>query len=116
MGRPRLFTSVEDIEKKIEIYKDYLKANEKPPTIAGLAYFLGVDRVTLFNYSKKDKYFNTIKKYRDWVMMNLEEVGIDKGNGGIIFLMKNYGYTDRQEVTVEHTNFGEVLDKFVSKL
>jgi hypothetical protein len=33
--------------------------------------------------------------------MNYEELAIEKGNGGIVFLLKNYGYTDKQEV--EHS-------------
>ena len=115
-GKPPYFKSVEDIELKIKSYKDYLETNSKPPTIAGLAYFLGIDRQTLYNYEKKDEYFGTIKKYRDWVMMNLEEIGVEKGNGGVVFLMKNYGYTDKQEVAVEHSNFGDTLGKFVNKL
>jgi hypothetical protein len=94
-GRPRLFNSAEEIESKINQYKQYLKNSKKPPTMAGLAYYLGMDRISLYNYSKKDEYFNTIKKYRDWVAMNWEEYSIDKGHGGIVFMLKNYGYTDK---------------------
>lgn len=97
-GRPKVFKSVEDIEDKVKEYKIYLKENSKPPTMAGLAYYLGVDRKTLYNYSKDDQFFPTIKKYRDWIVMTLEESGIEKGNGGTVFLMKNYGYTDKQEI------------------
>ena len=34
-------------------------------------------------------------------MMNYEELAIEKGNGGIVFLLKNYGYNDKQEI--EHS-------------
>ena len=115
-GRPRFFKSVEEIETKIKAYKEYLEEKGKPPTIAGLAYYLGIDRQSLYNYEKKDEFFDTIKKYRDWVMMNLEESGVEKGNGGVIFLLKNYGYRDKQEVAVEHSNFGDTLGKFINKL
>jgi hypothetical protein len=97
-GRPKMFKSAKDIDDKVTVYKAYLKDNEKLPTMAGLAYHLGCDRKTLYNYSKDDAFFPTIKKYRDWIEMNLEEIAIDKGNGGIVFLMKNYGYTDKQYI------------------
>ena len=115
-GRPRAFNSVEEIEMKVAEYKKYLEENDKPATMAGLAYYLGVDRKTLFNYSKDQEYFPTIKKYRDWIMFEIEENVLIKGHGGSIFLAKNYGYTDRQEVNVEHSNFGDVLNKFIDKL
>ena len=108
-GRPRAFKSVEDIEAKIQLYKEYLKTESKPPTIAGLAYFLNVDRGTIYNYSKTDEFFNTIKKYRDWVIMNMEEFGVTKGHSGIIFLMKNYGYTDRQEISLSEDKKPELV-------
>jgi hypothetical protein len=109
-GRPRAFKSVEDIEAKIQLYKEYLKTESKPPTIAGLAYFLNVDRGTIYNYKKDREFFNTIKKYRDWVIMNMEEFGVTKGHSGIIFLMKNYGYTDKHEYKVEETTAPVVIN------
>lgn len=96
-GRPKIFKDVKELEDAIELYKDYLKENNKPPTIAGLAYYTGIDRKTLYNYSKNDDFFPTIKKFVDWIIMHYEEIAIDKGNGGIVFLLKNYGYTDKQE-------------------
>ena len=101
VGRPKIFKDVEEVENYIEEYKEYLKENDKPPTMAGLAYYLHIDRKTLYNYSKDQEFFPTIKRYRDWVLMNIEETCIDKGNGGTVFIAKNYGYTDKQEV--EHT-------------
>ncbi len=100
-GRPPLFKNKEELELKLDEYKQYLVESGKPPTIAGLAYYTGIDRQTIYNYSEKDEFFGTIKEFRSFVMMNYEELAIDKGNGGIVFLLKNYGYTDKQEV--EHS-------------
>lgn len=100
-GRPPLFKNKEELQEKLDAYKKYLMETGKPPTIAGLAYYTGIDRQTIYNYSEKDEFFGTIKEFRNFVMMNYEELAIDKGNGGIVFLLKNYGYTDRQEV--EHS-------------
>lgn len=100
-GRPPLFRTKEDLEAKLDLYKQYLQESGKPPTIAGLAYYTGIDRQTIYNYSEKDEFFDTLKGFRDFVIMNYEELAIEKGNGGIVFLLKNYGYTDKQEV--EHS-------------
>ena len=115
-GRPRLYNSPEEMQVLITKYFNDCKNRDVPYTLAGLAVALGMDRISLYNYSKRDEYFNTIKKAKDIVAQAWEEHAFIKGNAGSIFVMKNYGYTDRQEVSVEHSNFGEVLDKFVGKL
>jgi hypothetical protein len=97
-GRPPIFKSVEELQEKIDAYKEYLETSGKPPTIAGLAYYTGIDRKTLFNYKQKDEFFPPIKKFVDWIISTYEEQAAEKGNAGIIFLMKNYGYTDKQQV------------------
>jgi hypothetical protein len=97
-GRPPIFKSVEELQEKIDAYKEYLETSGKPPTIAGLAYYTGIDRQTLYNYKEKDEFFGTIKKFVNWILSTYEEQAVEKGNAGIIFLMKNYGYTDKQQV------------------
>ena len=97
-GRPRKHKNAEELQKAIDSYKLYLEDTGRPPTMAGLAYYTGLDRKTIYNYSKDAEYFPAIKEFRDWIIMRFEEMAADKGNAGVIFLMKNYGYTDKQEV------------------
>jgi hypothetical protein len=117
-GRPRIWETPELLQKDVDTYFEYCKTEKKHPTIAGLAYYTNVDRHTIYNYDKKDEYFHIIKKARDRIMMGLEETSIEKGNSGTIFVMKQYGYTDKQEVTnnVNANGFGELLGKFIEKL
>jgi len=98
VGRPRTFNTVKELEACIELYKDYLKQTDKPPTIAGLAYYTGISRQSIYNYKERDEYFGTIKSLVDWILMTYEELAITSSGGGIIFLLKNYGYTDKQEI------------------
>ena len=98
MGRPKLFNTAQELHDCIDDYKKDLEDNDKPPTIAGLAYYTGIDRQTIYNYKAKDEYFGTISKFVKWIMMNYEEVAITQGKAGVIFLLKNYGYTDKQEI------------------
>ena len=101
-GRPLKYKNVEELQKALDDYKGYLQETDRPPTIAGLAYYTGIDRQTIYNYQKRDEFFDTLKKFRDWIIMNYEEHAIaGKNAGGVIFLLKNYGYTDKQEITHE---------------
>jgi len=97
-GQPRKFKNAKELQKCLDKYREYLEESGKPPTIAGLAYYTGINRQTIYNYEKDEQYFGTIKKFRDWVIMTYEETAVEKGNAGVIFLLKNYGYTDRQEL------------------
>lgn len=99
-GRPRGIT-LQELKDKIVIYKQYLQDNDKPPTFAGLAYFTGLDRKTIFNYRKDEELFPTIKEFISFILLNWEERGLDKSNVNLIFLMKNYGYTDKQEIELD---------------
>ncbi|MDA3807753.1 MAG: terminase small subunit [Thiomicrorhabdus sp.] len=98
VGRPKCWDSPEELQAQIDTYFNHCDNKEKPYTIAGLAVFLEVDRQTIYNYEKKQQFFDTIKKARDRIYNFLEEWCIMKGNAGTIFVMKNYGYTDKQEV------------------
>jgi hypothetical protein len=118
-GRPPLYKTVEDMEMLIESYfkecdsrtrsiysvkRDEVLTipNPEPYTMSGLAYRLGMNRQTLLNYSKKDKFIGTIKKARDRVEMDIERRMNDKETftPGLIFNAKNnFDWRDRQELT-----------------
>ena len=99
-GRPLLFKTVEELEEKIESFYDYCEERELPLTFERLAVFLGVDRKTVYNYSEKDEFFPTFKRVRERIQADIMEKGL---SGSInptfgIFCLKNYGYTDKQEI------------------
>lgn len=114
-GRPRSIQSVEELNKRINNYKKYLEDTGNPPTIAGLAYYTKLDRQTIYNYMKRDEYFDTIKEFRDWILMTYEERAMTNSQAsGVIFLLKNYGYSDKQEI--EHINPIEMHNYDMSNL
>ena len=121
VGRPLLFKTPEELQEKIDSYFKECKSNKgeivtkdgniikvnQPlnPTIAGLAYALGVDRQTVYNYESKDQFFDTIKTARDYIISQIENKLMNSSGNvtGPIFLAKNYGYTDNRHVTQEST-------------
>ena len=111
-GRPRLFNTVEELEQKIQEFYDYCELKEVPLTFERLATFIGVDRKTIYNYSQKDEFFPSIKRVRDKIQADIMERGM---SGAInptfgIFCLKNYGYTDKQEIESTNTNVNKNID------
>jgi hypothetical protein len=115
-GRPRAFSSPEQLQELIDAYFAKCDArvqtrfdkegnpinsiNPEPYTMSGLALSIGVDRTTLINYSHKDEYFNTIKAAKARVEQDVERRLLETSNQtGAIFSLKNNfdGWRDKQE-------------------
>ena len=103
-GRPLLYKSVDEIQPLIDKYFEDCARDKRPLTIAGLADALDCSRDTIYEYEDNDNkpFTDTIKKARGKVLLALEEgIAGDKGNpAGKIFLAKNYGYSDKQEIDI----------------
>ncbi len=120
VGRPLAFTSVEELQKKIDEYFDYcdnrLKriwkektaeeitvSDPEPYTMSGLAYELGLSRQALINYEKRDEFVDAIKRARQRVERDVEMRmnGKDTFTPGLIFNAKNnFGWKDKSETDV----------------
>ena len=116
VGRPKIFNDVKEVEEKINAYFNYCEEKEKPYTMSGLEYDLGINRQTLVNYSNQDQFFDTIKKARDRVQMQLEENALsNKANPTftIFNLKNNFDWKDSNEVktNVEITKVDELLNE-----
>lgn len=101
--RPKIFKSKKALQEAIDNYFNDMDQAQRPYTLSGLAYYLEIDRKTLYNYGKDDKFFPTVKRAREKIEMQLEENLVSAGNAttGIIFNLKNnYGWTDK--VVQEH--------------
>lgn len=123
-GRPLKYKTVAELEKKIKEYFDkcvdvILKDEEgrplvnksgivamipHPPTVAGLALYLGFeDRRSLYDYKERPEFSHTIKKAILKIEENAENALITgKASTGAIFWLKNHGWTDKtiQDVNV----------------
>ncbi len=88
----------EEDEKKPSKPGKYLIPS-RPATITGLAYHLGfTSRQALINYEEKPEFVDTIKRAKLRIEMAYEESIHGKNAAGPIFALKNFGWTDRQEV------------------
>ena len=109
MARPFLFKSKKELEERIQKYWDDCELKERPITFCGLAYYLGMTRQTLHNYSKRDKYAEVIEDAKARIEMDTEERLQLAGQAttGIIFSLKNNYHWDadnKTETKIESTN------------
>ncbi len=119
-GRPPIYNNIEELQAKVADYfknpprtkkiynKEGVLVGEVPIiTITGLVLHLGFcDRQSFYDYEKRPEFSYTIKKARTFIEQEYEEC-LKQGNcTGAIFALKNFGWTDRQEIdTTHHTDF-----------
>lgn len=125
-GRPPIFTSVEEMQEKIDAYfeecegtvlnnsngevlidkhGDPVIVGKKPLTITGLALALGFNsRQSLLNYEGKDEFLDTIKRAKSKVEQYAEERLFDKdgSNGAKFSLANNFkGWAEKQQIEAD---------------
>lgn len=133
-GRPLKFKSAEELQKKIDEYfdnecKTTVVKDEKgevafdkrgkplfeinPPTISGLARYLGFEsRQSMYDYKDREDFSYTIKE----TTLRIEEFAEKQlfvGNPvGAIFWLKNKGWRDKSEV--DHSTLGKPITSILS--
>jgi hypothetical protein len=97
-GRPPKYKTPEEMQIAIDKYFLGCEANNVPYTITGLAYALDMTRDQLIKYERKDAFTDTIKKAKLKVENGYELRLIASGRAGDIFALKQFGWSDKQEV------------------
>jgi hypothetical protein len=122
-GRPLKFESPEELQtaideyfakcdegEEIEVYdkkkQEVVKIKRPIPyTITGLALALSTTRQTLIHYEERPEFLDTIKeaktKCENWV--ELQALRSELHPGIACFVLKNYDWTDKQEIDNTHT-------------
>ncbi len=108
-GQPPAYASPQEMHAKIIEYFDYIQGEKKtprsktwirepePPTVTGLALFLGFEsRQSMYDYKKKEEFTYIIKRAIS-IVENAYEQRLSDGNStGAIFALKNMGWKDEQ--------------------
>lgn len=105
----------EAVEERINWYFRHCIECDIKPGVAGLCGALGIDRLTFYQWTtginRKNTHNNIAKKAKFTLEQLMEQYMV---NGKInpvsgIFLLKNhFGYTDKQEITIQPKNGLEV--------
>ena len=110
-GAPRKYTKLEDIVRDIETYLNKTKIEKW--TITGLAIALDMTRSTLIEYVKRNNELsNAVKKAKAMVEHSYELDLRKRGHAGDIFALKNFNWSDKQEI--EHS--GSISLKELSRV
>lgn len=101
-GRPRAFSSVEELQASVDEYFATEADNGDPVTVSGLAYALNIDRRTLLRYQDEDNEFcPTIKRAIAFIesdkIKNAMKGTYDK-TICIFDLKNNHGWKDEKHI------------------
>ena len=134
VGRPRCFENPEQMAKEIEGYFNSLVTTvydeegnvlevkwKSKPTFGSMAVYLGVDRRTLFEYSKSDEFLPLIKRAKGIIHAFNEQMLADGRNpvGAINTLvnLRDGWVSDQKNITIEPVQpdngaktTGEIID------
>lgn len=99
-GAPRKYETAEEMQFAIDDYFASSDEENEPISITGLALALGFcSRQALINYENYSKeFYDTIKKAKLKVENAYEKRLIRRGNGGDVFALKQFEWTDRQDI------------------
>lgn len=117
-GRPKKFQSVEELQKKIDAYFLDCLTNDEPVTVTGLCLWLDTTRDVLMDYQNDDEFSYTIKKAKQRIEHAYEKRLIRRGNAGDIFALKQFGWTDKQEIDnkISYSLFEKETERKAEKL
>ena len=102
VGRPRLIKSPQEFDERVDTYIDWCRAQDKPILLTGLILALGFNsKDTFYSYENYPEFTDSVKRARLLIEMEYEQrLNTANSATGPIFALKNFGWTDKQEVDV----------------
>jgi hypothetical protein len=109
-GRPLKFKTPQEIRDKAAAYFKACKRNKEPITITGLCIALGTYRDVIMQYEDErgPEFTNAVKDAKQVCQSYAESKLFGQNAAGPIFALKNYGWSDKQEI--EHS--GEITQNY----
>lgn len=105
-GRPAIYSSPEELQKKIDDFFMWCEESERVPLQDELAYFLGFSsRQSLTDYQKREDFSYIIERAKLRCGIEINQLGLqNKLNAQLVKLnlSSNYGYSDKAEI--EHSS------------
>ena len=103
-GRPLKFKNKKTLQNAIDKYFEECEKTGEAVTVTGLALALDTTRETLMDYENKDEYSDTVKRAKLKIENAYEKRLIARGNGGDIFALKQFGWSDKQDIDIGNKN------------
>lgn len=120
-GRPRMYEDPIFFEEKVEQYFDECARHNKPPTLAGVSYYMGFyNRESFMHYANYEGFSRTVKRTRLRIEAAKNEMLFSKdySTAGVIFDLKNnHGWSDRVEVgSMTPSEFGNEVERCLADM
>ena len=100
VGRPRAIDSPETFDMLVDSYIDMCKQANEPILLTGMILSLGLNsRESFYQYQDYPEFTDSVKRARMLIEMEYEK-RLNSGSNAAapIFALKNFGWTDKQEV------------------
>lgn len=126
VGRPAKYETPEQLQEKIDLYfaegvttkkvvigkaPNNYTIEVEVPTITGMCYYLGFEsRQSFYDYQNRPEFSYTVKKARLFIEQHYEEMLQTGNTTGAIFALKNFDWTDKQEIDQKTTLKDERID------
>ena len=100
---PKKMLSPDQVEELSAEYFTTCKSSQEPLTITGLALALGFStRQSVYDYMKDPDYQQAMGRAYLRIEHSYElQLAGGRGDGGVVFALKNFGWSDKQEI--EHS-------------
>lgn len=131
VGRPPIFTNPADFDAKVDEYfvsgrrttrawtKDGEEYEIPKVTLTGLCIYLGfADKQSFCDYEKRPEFSFSVKRARQLIEREYEERLENSACAGSIFALKNFGWTDRNDVALQNpdgTNLSLLVATAIAK-
>jgi hypothetical protein len=98
-GRPRLYSSPEELEEEITGYFIHCYENNIKLTISGLVLYCGFsDRKSFYAYEENRDFSHIIKKARGIITLHYENLLTEAFPQGAVFALKNLGWNAEEKI------------------
>lgn len=100
MANPRIIPTPDDFERKVKEYVELCAKQQSPLTITGLCLHLGfATKQSFYDYEKMEEFRHVVGKARMMVENEYEKRLHSNSPTGAIFALKQYGWSDKHELT-----------------
>lgn len=98
-GRPRVISSPEEMDQRVDEFIALCAAQELPVTLTGMILHMGlVSRQSLDQYGDRPEFYDSVKRAKLIVECGYEQRLSGNCATGSIFALKNFGWKDKQEI------------------
>ncbi len=99
VGRPRLYSTAEDLQAEITEYFVYCYESGVKLTISGLVLYCGFsDRKSFYEYELKLEFTHIVKKARGLITLHYENLLTEAFPQGAVFALKNLGWNAEEKI------------------